>query len=394
MLPTVSIQPTNSIDLGALCEAAVFFPRTRWILQARPLAVLVQMFGWDRLDRFLDVSGVTLVLDRNFIMSQRDEAGISVGVASLQRSTAHNYGDVAEEVEHRLLERLGITRANRARLEALMQRLDLESADYGEGHAAKTDMTDVELTTRIARRLAAAGDAGTYFRFEHHEGDLFGANWRFETDFAVRAHNDTSNLVSLDPEAIARSIYSTTREVVRNADGRTDLWLPPLMAATLQCKVDVLAERSQADREEIDRFQEIVFKQRSIADAINGSQLLIEDVIAFLEHKDTRRWREWIAAQRPSRSLVENYFRGDETPAPRFDSLPWKAGRLVLMTGASIVSATMTSGLSIGASAAAGVAQSAGEGVLVQAVDRLLPPWRPSQWVRLTEQNLFSGRGA
>lgn len=82
MLPTVSILPTNSTDLGALCEAAVFFPRTRWILQARPLAVLVQMFGWDHLDRFLDVSGVTLVIDRNFIMSQRNEAGGAVNLTA------------------------------------------------------------------------------------------------------------------------------------------------------------------------------------------------------------------------------------------------------------------------------------------------------------------------
>lgn len=390
MLPTVSIHPTDPTDIGALAEAAIFFPKTRWVVSARMLAQLVGLFGWGRLHRFLDVSGVTLVLERSLISSQRDADGISIGVVSLQRSIHHNYVDVEEEVEHRLLQRFGLTKANRAQIERLMPRLDAQSAEYDAGQAAIADMLDSGLTTRIARRLSGPDVQGSFFRFERRDGPLHGANWAFETDFPVRPHDGSGHPSMLDPEGIARSIYATTREVVRNADGRTDLWLPPNMASTLQCKVEVLAERSEHDRRQIDIFEEVVFERRSISEAINSQERSLDDVLAFFEHPDTQRWRGWIATQRADASLIENYFRGVYEPAKHFDSQPWKAGRLVIMAGTAIASASLTNGLSLAASAATGAVQSATEATIGRTVSHLLEPWRPNQWVDLAARDLLN----
>ena len=118
-------------------------------------------------------------------------------------------------------------------------------------------------------------------------------------------------------------------------------------------------------------------------------------MINFLEHEDTRKFKEWLAKQDPDAALVKEYDRAVFSKTGWTQRLPFRVGKLVAFGGlgvgvdAALGSMGLASLTAIGVSAATDILASAGDEFVLS---KLLKGWKPNQFVEGPAKEFLTDR--
>lgn len=378
MLKTVTVQPTQTLDVGRMAEAMVYFPRTRWVTPLSGFGGLVRAIGWSRLHDLLDLGDIDFVVDDSTIHALLKDDMISVaGIRSAASPSGIEFADIEQALEFYIRRNVGITKASKLEVDRLIPRLNLAEAYVNDWEGSEVDMADDLLVFSVARRIAIekGWPVGTYLRFRptDYPGGLKG--WRVETDFL--AHTEWS---MMEIARVAGAIFAMRAEVKRSAHGQTDLWLQSDCSAALWAKMAHLAERAADNQGHIKYFEDQVFQKRSIARAVSSGERSLDDVLKFLQHPNTRKWKSWLAEQKADGALIRDYDAAALAPRKMFAGISSKPARLIVEASANAALAIVTQGASLPLQAAIAAAQP----LATHAADQVLQSWRPIQWAEKT----------
>ena len=119
------------------------------------------------------------------------------------------------------------------------------------------------------------------------------------------------------------------------------------------------------------------------------------DLINFLEHEDTRKFKAWLATQDPDAALVKEYDRAVFGRTGWTQRLPFRVGKLFAFGGLGVgVDAALGT---MGLASVATMGLSAATDMLTNASDEfvlseLLKGWKPNQFVEGPAKDFLTDR--
>ena len=169
------------------------------------------------------------------------------------------------------------------------------------------------------------------------------------------------------------NLMDVTREIIFGADADSELWLGPGQSAMLRTKMSALVQRVDKSQASTRIFHEIEFEGRTFREVIESGEKTPRDLINFLEHEDTRKFKAWLAKQDPDAALIREYDRAVFGKTGWTQRLPFRVGKLFAfgVLGIGVDAALGTMGL-------AGLAASVTDEFVLS---KLLKGWKPSQFV-------------
>ncbi|GAA0637332.1 hypothetical protein [Brevundimonas lenta] len=381
MLQTVTVQASNPKEHGQLAEALVYFPKTRFVASTAELLLLcVRWGGFDTLHRILDTGDVEIVLDGEPLNAMPLEANYE-GTGGTCLLISKPTFPAKEEFVQGWMQNFGITRANRLAATRLMDRVAEVGVSAAVFAGDRDDVLNEDLVTKVARRQIAAVtgvEPQGRLRFEPHpEREQI---YVPHTDLEFPDGHAGTMFAKLGPESVIAALAEARREIIRSADGYTDMWLMRHAMDALEAKLECLAVRSSEGMDQVRIFETVTFEKRSIAQAVSSGARSPVELAEFLEHADTRKWKSWLASQKPEARLLEAYQKEVFSRFERFASLRGRVATFAVMQGVGLVIGAATGGMAlipqtmvqIGAAVAGEVGQ--------HLAKTAAAPWKPTQW--------------
>jgi hypothetical protein len=356
----------DSLDVGRLAEALLFYQTVHVTVGAGPLASLVAKVGVRPLIDLLDQSGLTLTYLKNVIGVQHGTDGV-IQLGSPRIISAQTLE--LDEALRRALDPMGA----RHELQTLADRIrdtgyTLNQLENGAQWFQRKDWIE-DCTNRILREYGTKDN----FRFRptRHSHDWFTVDT--DIDFDRINQDRPTHLVPLE----WRRIYGMTIEACdaleRAARANADIETSSQTAIMISTMLSPHANHRPHQREQISSFQQLVFGDgNAIAEAINCGAREFADLVTLL--RKAERFRSWLAARAPQVDLAHRFYK-EVTRESWVESLPAKAFRWVVGLA---VDGCVPAGASEVTKRLIGVAFS---GFDTFVLDKLAGGWRPNQFV-------------
>ncbi|HAX2143312.1 TPA: hypothetical protein JW638_004326, partial [Escherichia coli] len=166
------------------------------------------------------------------------------------------------------------------------------------------------------------------------------------------------------PASIAAGILSASYGLILAAHYGGDFYTSATDSKIIQFKNKQLLTRTNANRKELETFNEVILKDcPNISSIINKKERSFEEFLELLSKAN--KFKNWLKNKSPDKNLLSNYV-DDISKTGWMGSSYGKALRYIVSTGAGIISP------------ASGLAISALDTFLL---DRLSAGWKPNQFV-------------
>lgn len=373
----------NPISAGYVAEALLYYQKVHLFLDRGTVFQLVSQIGPEAAMRLLRRPEISAVYCEEQLGTQSESFGVTQrhNFIAFSFAGSQEVGQLrkpAERVAHELETKLQVSKK-------LARRFAKQFIDYvpirsltgdhfipgGIVAAARTDVRDSEYV-RAAIRAAAKSLPGGYDAGENLKLEIIETEAGFFaiSDLDLDRINGTrkSFIPSLEPLTIPFLLSKLL-------DARADLSLASFYggdfvtsestSAIIQTRHSELLRRSSIDREDRQRFQELILPDMpKLAEVIDSGERSFEEFMRLLDRAD--KFKKWLNSVSPDEGLVRSYLK-EASAEGWIQRVPAKLIRYIL--------ATAIGAFSPGAGAAAGLADSF-------LVERLLGGWRPSHFVK------------
>jgi hypothetical protein len=369
------MQGDQTLDVGALCEALLFFSKTHVVLDQGTLALFANAGFLDDFIEMLKRGYVTSsyapempVLFSNTIGGLREH-----GFTIIRTSGSEKTGPIKRSADALLfqLERLFEDRGKaRGYHRQLCQLVSFKNLDNAKAVAkAADDIAEPRFAREIARmRLSQLGVPADEIKFSRLTIFPLG-----DGKFAVETDIDFLNLMKKYPKVTgANDLFPSV------GDARLDISLAAEHNAAFignsanQRIVEMLLNRAigaHANTADVPRaiYDFISVDTPSVREAINSGERTPREFVELLGSADA--FKKWLNAQNPDKDLIQEMLR-EKASAGWLEKLPVKAARFGLFSSAGFLTDLLAPGSS--------VALGAVDGFLI---DKLAKRWRPHFFV-------------
>jgi hypothetical protein len=367
------------IDPGQLAEALIFYGSVRVFGHHATLKDLAATVGVECLsdllqDGFLKISyaPVSHVVATNDAGTPRERHTLA--------NVEMQHSEIEAVLPGILAERLGKPGRARRIARRMIEHIEQYRPSLAVLSSATADVRDVELTRSVARDVLTHS-APDYplpapLRFDVFED---AGRLAIETNIDFPAVNAIYHK-AIPPEhstltpALILGMVATTHEILAMAaSARSELLVGPRDAALVEHRVNSALRKTNKAESDRRAFQEFVFRDaKAIGEAVRRGKVGFPDLLTLL--RESRKWREWLAAQRDDANLIHEYYEAI-VRSSWLHKLPAKSARWSLFVLLGLGADAVGGG---GLGTAAGVALSALDATLIE---RLMQGWRPNQFV-------------
>lgn len=405
MLHSVSITSDN-IDEGVIAEALVYYGQANVVLSRGGLLQIARSFGRDNLVRLTDAGNLSLSFERSGYAVHTESSPFRVhdfGMISLAGTVdGRAVKNASDEIEEMFEREFGKGRETSKFVKDLADRVSVPAPLDQVLKATRQDVLDVDYLTRASaawlRVVVPEYELPKNFRIETADtggGFVFITGLDFERINQFYHRRIDPSHSSVTDSYILANLVSVQKEMHAGARSNSDVWLSAGVAAMMQAKAESLVKRGSQSLKDIDLFHEVKFEGRRFKEAINSRERSIDELVAFLELEQTRRFKTWLAAQDNDAILIEEFYRSVFEKAGWMQTLPAKWAKIFIFAGlgAAIDAGMGTMGLATIAttslSAASDVAVGAGDQFLLSRLGR---GWKPSQFIEGPAQDFLNAK--
>lgn len=386
----------GEVDLGTIAEALVYYGRVNLFVNGGGLAELIQKFGYDALVATLDLGALDLTFERQ---------GYAVHTNTHGALEIHDFGNVAlagtaqgakietaaDEIEHQFIRLFGNSAESKNRARYLSDRVHVPVANDQILQLARHDVKDLDFVVASVRALLKAlvpeYIPPAPLRVEiatAKEGFVLLSNLDFTKINELYHQHVPLSHSSITRAYILSQILEARKELQLGSSVDSDIWVSDGVSAVLQQRVATIAKTLTKSKTDISYFHTVEFEARSYREVMNKKERTGQELVSFLQHEDTRKFKAWLAAQEPNGFLLKEY---DKVVFSRYgwtQKLPFRSGKLVAFTGLGMA---IDVGLgTMGLATLAATALSGASNLAVGATDefmipRLLKGWKPNQFI-------------
>jgi hypothetical protein len=388
---------TADFDLGAVCEALIYYGQTALWVNGGSIAQLTKELGYENVIRALELGALKLRYNRSlYAVHTQTNAKLQshrfVRIHVEKSEAGEVFGSSADEIEYHFKKSFGNSTETISKARALAGMIEENSDSEDVILHTKDDIRDKEYVTNAVRGFLQAVvpeytlPANLRFQVVHVRDDDYCVLTNLNLVEISRAYNrripTTHSTIS---EAwILSHIFDARRELDLSAIADSDLWVSDPLAAVIQKRVTTAFDRTNSSKEDIEYFHKVEFEKRTFRDAINDKARTGSDLLDFLEAPETLRFKQWLAAQEPDANLLKEYDRQVFSRHSWIDRIPVKFGKWVVFSAIGLGADALigTGGLGAlaagAASVATDVAVSAGDDLISSKIGR---GWKPNQFI-------------
>lgn len=396
----------SSVDVGSVAEALVYYGHVTLVTNAGSLVKFVQEFGGDNLLRIIDSGLLQLTYDQKHYIVRTVSNPIrfhDFGVTSLVKTAdGRKIRSVGDEIESIFIREIGASHATKKIAQDLADRASIRDFSDKVLKTVRQDTLDQAFITNAVSAWMAAMvpeyELPANFNIKTMDtgkGILLVSGLDFEEINKFYHRRIPPEHSSVTDAYLLANLMDVTREIIFGADADSDLWLGPGQSAMLRTKISALAQRVDKSQASTQIFHEIEFEGRTFREVIASGEKTPRDLINFLEHEDTRKFKEWLAKQDPDAALVKEYDRAVFSKIGWTQRLPFRVGKLFAFGGlgagvdAALGSMGLASLTAIGMSAATDMLASASDEFVLS---KLLKGWKPNQFVEGPAKEFLTDR--
>lgn len=369
------MQGDNSLDLGALCEALLFFSKTHVILDQATLALFANAGFLDDFIEMLKRGHVTASYAPEMpALFTKNEGGLREHLFTIIRTVGSEQGGPLKRSPDALLYQLEKHFADKGKARAYHRQLckfvSFKSLDNGKAVAkAADDIADPRFASEIARMsLRQLGVPANEIMFSRLTVFPLG-----DGRFAVDTDIDFASLTKKYPNVTGpNDLFPGV------GDARLDIFMAAEHNAAFignsanQRIVEMVLSKAigtHTNSRDIPRdiYDFISLNTPSVREAINSGERTAREFIGLLGSADS--FKKWLNAQNPDKDLIQEMLR-EKTSVGWLEKLPAKAARFGIFSGAGYFADIVVPGSS--------TILGAVDGFLI---DRLAKKWRPHFFV-------------
>ncbi len=394
MFEAVTID-TNHVDVGSIADALVYYGRVNLVVGGGSLLNFVEEFGGDNLLRAIDSGLLQLTYERERYVVKTDsdpftkhvfQAAMLVKTVKGQKITS-----ISEEIEVIFIRKFGASKATKDLAKAIADRVNYRDFKNEVFEVMKQDVINQEFFTHAVsawlETVVPEYELPENFNIEtmgNGKGIIIATGLDFEEINQFYHRRIPPEHSSVTEAYLLANLMDMTKEIIFGADANSDLWVGPGKSAMMRTKVNALARRITKSQTNTQTFHDVEFKGRTFREVIASGEKTPRDLIDFLEHEDTKKFKTWLAGQEPDASLIKEYDRAVFEKIGWTQRLPFRVGKLFVFGGVGIGIDVALGGMGIASAAAMGLSATAD--ALVGASDEFVLPkldkgWKPNQFV-------------
>lgn len=377
-----SIVLNRSIDkptltAGEIAEALIFYQNIHLVLDTSSLMSLIREIGPHNVIKLISLPDVKTTFIEEFVgvFSENTENGTEHALISAFFSGDDRKGEIKnwkKRLEH-LIFRQGLSKTEAVnfveRLKRLVTLKKLSSDHFicgGVINAARRDLNDSDYISSAARiivgDLMPNEDISEDFIYKitpSKETFKIYTNINFE-----RINQHTHQNGPATPATIAAAILSASYGLILAAHYGGDFHTSLTDSKLISHKNKLILTRSNANRRELELFNEIILKGiPNVSFAINSKERTFEEFLELLSK--AKRFKKWLKGKSPDESLVANYLE-DISKTGWIGSGKGKVLRYLANTGLGIIGPTT--------------------GLITSALDtfileKFIAGWKPNQFI-------------
>lgn len=377
-----SIVLNRSIDkptltTGEIAEALIFYQNIHLVLDTSSLLSLIKEIGPHNVIKLISLPDVKTTFIEEFVgvISQNTEHGTEHALISAFLSGDDSKGEIKswkKRLEHRIFKQ-GFTKSEAVnfveRLKRLVTLKKLSSDHFISGgviNAARRDLNDSDYTSSAARIIV-----GDLTQSEYTPEDFIykiipsKETFKIHTNINFEKINQhTHKQGPATPATIAAAILSASYGLILAAHYGGDFHTSLTDSKLISHKNKLILNRSNANRRELELFNEIILKGiPNISSAINSKERTFEEFLELLSKAN--RFKKWLKGKSPDENLVANYLE-DISKTGWIGSGKGKVLRYLANTGLGIIGPTT------------GLITSALDTFIL---DKFIAGWKPNQFV-------------
>jgi hypothetical protein len=386
---------SDNIDEGAIAEALVYYGQVHVVLSRGGLQKIAKSFGHRNLVRLVDAGNLKLSFEQSSYAVHTNSApfrthdfGVVALAATVDGRKIRNPGDEIEEMFER---EFGKSKTTKVFAKDITDRILVPKVRDEILKSVRQDVLDSEYITRACAAwlkimvpeyelpkqfIVETADTGKGFVF------VSGLNFEEINKFYHRRISPEHS--SVTDSYLLANLVGVRKELSFSAGSNSDIWLSAGSAAMLKEKTKELIRRTTKSRKDIDIFHDVEFEGKKFREVVNSGEKTIDDLIAFLELEDTRRFKAWLLSQSDSQMLIKEYHRTLFEKTGWMQRLPTKLVKLVVFAGLGAVIDANIGSMGLATVAATGLGMASN--ILVGASDEFLLSrigngWKPTQFV-------------
>lgn len=370
-----------TLTIGEIAEALIFYQNVHVVMDTSTLLGIIREIGSHNVIKLLTLPSIKTTFIEEFVgvYGQDTYHGKEYALISAYFSGSETDGELKSWKKRlaNMISRQGYSKVESDNFVERFKRcvtLKKLSSDYfikgGIISAARSDLNDSDFVSSAA--LIILEDL---LPKEEITSDLFyktsptretfqiSTNINFEKINNYNA-NKLSDIGETTPASIAAGILSASYGLILAAHYGGDFYTSATDSKIIQFKNKQLLTRTNANRKELETFNEVILKDcPNISSIINKKERSFEEFLELLSKAN--KFKNWLKNKSPDKNLLSNYV-DDISKTGWMGSSYGKALRYIVSTGAGIISP------------ASGLAISALDTFLL---DRLSAGWKPNQFV-------------
>jgi hypothetical protein len=385
------ITKNDKLDKGAICEALLFFAGAHLVIDMATLDTIVKANFLDDLIEMLkagyltgNFSPQTPGLHTDNKGGLREHTFTVIKLSGDQQRPNMRNPELLESQLTRAFKDKAIAKKYHRQLADLLTFKDI--GDNGVPELGRKDISDPYIAKEVVRMALRANgipdEAITFRRFDVVPLDGF--------KFTVLTDIDFERLSQFVPES-ARSTFTQNILLPAIADARWDIGTAASKNAAFvgseknEPVINMILQRSlgvrfDGDRERRQIYDFISVATPSVREVINNGERTPREFITLLEKAGS--FQKWLREQNPEADLVKEMLR-EKARTSWLESLPIKAMRFGLFTGAGLIADAFAPGSSVSIGAA--------DTFIVEQIGK---SWRPHYFVENSLRSFLEGSQA
>lgn len=366
------------IDIGHLVECLLFYGKTTVIANHSILRQLLKAFGVDNLITLIDEEILDIIYT---------ESNVGVLARTINGVEHHDFGEISSEkfskqeyIRTLCIDLTGKEGKGRRQARRIENKITASKHDHMILEGTRETILDSNYLNQAARLVLQnlVPEIGS-------TQDLIFEAERPDKEFIIKTNLDFGAINKLYHQRIPPSHSTITRATVLShiLNSEKEFYFSSALDAELatnpvtnqlgSLKINELLNKTTKSGQVLSNFLDFSLDStKSIREAINSSQLLIDDIIPVI--LNSTEFKKWILGKEFDGNLIKEYHQEviRETP---FEKLPGKTTRWGVFTGLGF-------GADLIATGGIGTAIGVSLGVLdTFFLDKLLTGWKPNQYI-------------
>ena len=377
---------SQSISIGELCEALLFYQNVHLILDFTSLIDLGKSIGLPQLLSLLNRPNITAVYCEQSLGTQTTNIGVNqvhsfVGF-SISGNEQHGLVSTKQQrIEFIFKDRFGYSKREARKLADNFLKLvpvrSFSSDYYIHGGILKSAITDLDnkefIISAIQKTISLETGVPEGYLFKKFEIINTPNGFYIFSDIDYDLINRNRNAINTEIGKLTNANLINTILIARAdtalaAHYGGDFYTSNVTSEIIRLRYADILKRTGISAVEKSEFQNIVIADcPSIKEVMNTKNRSFDEFLKLLDK--SQKFRDWIQKANPDDKLVHSYIK--EVTSPNWgDKLPTKIFRYILTSATSLVEPITGQGLSLADSLL---------------LDKIIKGWRPNHFV---ENNL------